>query len=103
MKNNIVRNILFISSLVIVSQLIVSAQTPCTTLGIRMSIGSKDTIASHDVFNMQLFLQSRGYFSGEPTGYFGGLTKKAVQVFQKDNTIDQTGVVGTLLVQRLRH
>lgn len=49
-----------------------------------------------DVTALQNILKEGGYFSGEATGYFGGLTMKAVRAFQKDNGISQTGYFGPL-------
>ncbi|MEN9552189.1 MAG: hypothetical protein RI935_566 [Candidatus Parcubacteria bacterium] len=45
---------------------------------------------------LQSFLKERGYFSGDVTGYFGGLTVKAVRAYQKENNITQSGTVGPL-------
>jgi len=43
------------------------------------------------VGSLQEFLISKGLLLGVPTNYFGNQTKKAVQEFQKQNNINQTG------------
>jgi peptidoglycan hydrolase-like protein with peptidoglycan-binding domain len=43
---------------------------------------------------LQEFLKKEGYFEGEVTGYFGVVTKKAVQEYQKSLGISPTGFVG---------
>ena len=55
-------------------------------------VGSK----GKDVMTLQDLLKEWGYFTGDATGYFGGLTMKAVRAFQKDNNISQTGYFGPL-------
>ena len=50
---------------------------------------------SEDVRQLQLKLKSLGYLSGvTATGYFGSLTKKAVQALQRDHGLEQVGYVG---------
>ncbi len=46
------------------------------------------------VTQLQTRLKELGYFTGEPTGYFGSITEKAVIEFQKANNIDPIGIVG---------
>lgn len=55
-----------------------------------------------EVIQVQEWLITLGYLSGEPTGYFGELTSKAVQSFQKEHQLRSDGVVGdrTLKVMR---
>lgn len=49
-----------------------------------------------DVISLQTMLKAEGYFTNEVTGYFGGLTMKAVRAYQKANKISQTGYVGPI-------
>ncbi len=53
---------------------------------------------------LQEKLQTLGYFpqQTQPSGYFGVITKKAVQDFQKANGVPGTGYVGPLTRQALR-
>jgi hypothetical protein len=46
------------------------------------------------VTELQKKLISLGFLKSEPTGYFGALTKKAVQDFQKAKGLEQVGFVG---------
>lgn len=47
-----------------------------------------------DVSALQRILIDGSYMVGEPTGYFGILTKTAVMALQSDEGLDQTGHVG---------
>lgn len=50
-----------------------------------------------EVARLQEILVARGYLAATaPRGYFGALTKRAVQLFQKEFGILQTGAVGEL-------
>ena len=50
-----------------------------------------------DVTELQTFLQGQGYLTATPTGYFGNLTKAAVEKFQQANQIAPvSGLVGPL-------
>lgn len=55
-----------------------------------LGVGSTGTA----VTELQRKLKASGYLSVEPTGYYGSLTKKAVQDFQKANGLEQVGYVG---------
>src|SRR3989344_1674786 len=57
-----------------------------------LTIGSRGT----DVTELQELLRGQGLLNAEPTGYFGTLTKEAVQKFQRARGISDTGYVGTL-------
>ncbi len=47
-----------------------------------------------EVRAIQQFLIDRGYMTGAPTGNFFGLTRAAVQAYQRANNIQTTGFVG---------
>ncbi|MEK7101143.1 MAG: immunoglobulin-like domain-containing protein [Patescibacteria group bacterium] len=49
-----------------------------------------------DVTALQNLLREQGYFTEEPTGYFGPKTKAAVVAFQASSGLPQTGYVGPL-------
>lgn len=55
-----------------------------------LSFGSRN----QDVLTLQQFLARAGYLHATPNGYFGHGTRSAVQAFQADNYIRQTGTVG---------
>lgn len=46
--------------------------------------------SGYDVYVLQRFMQKRGYFKVQPTGYFGPATATAVTVFQRDRGITPT-------------
>lgn len=46
------------------------------------------------VMLVQYALQQAGFFTEEITGYFGNITKAAVQAFQNANTLENVGAVG---------
>ncbi len=58
-----------------------------TTFNTNLSVGAKNS----EVALVQTFLINEGHLSGTATGYFGDLTKKAVQAFQKKNNLPTTG------------
>ncbi|MDA8345226.1 MAG: peptidoglycan-binding protein [Thermaerobacter sp.] len=66
--------------------------------GRNLALGSRGL----DVAWVQLFLSSktsslnRAYYTGRVDGYFGTLTQNAVRLWQSDNGIPLTGVVGPL-------
>ena len=82
------------------------AQTP-TTFGSVNSVVSSGTftrylysgmtalgVSDPDVKTLQERLKSDGVYSGPVTGYFGPLTKTAVEAYQKKNGLSTLGVVG---------
>ncbi|MDP3965772.1 MAG: peptidoglycan-binding protein [bacterium] len=73
----------------------------CTDLQNNLSYRSTDSQTSGEVSLLQAFFQSVTspttgvqYLTGEPTGFFGQLTKAAVIQFQTDNGLTATGVAG---------
>jgi hypothetical protein len=95
----------FILAALYSSPLLITAQTG-TNLGsvsgcviLTSDFGPKATDKSTQgqVTILQTFLQERGYLKVKPTGYFGSLTMKAVQDFQRNNNVDPiSGYVGPL-------
>lgn len=55
----------------------------------------------YDVFLLQRALVLEGYATFDPTGYFGPLTRSAVQRYQKAKGLEQVGSVGPLTRQAL--
>jgi peptidoglycan hydrolase-like protein with peptidoglycan-binding domain len=73
----------------------VASQKTCINITNDLRITSRDAQTSGQVSDLQFFLQSKGYLSAEPTGYFGMLTQAAVSSFQANNSIfPSTGFVG---------
>lgn len=58
------------------------AQTTCLDLQYNMSYRSRDARSNGEVSDLQDFLNTNGYLSVEPTGYFGVATIAAVKKFQ---------------------
>jgi hypothetical protein len=73
-----------------------ASNTTCVSLSDNLRYRSRDAGANGGVSAFQDFLQSQGYLSSEPTGYFGLLTLKAAKDFQKANGIEPTGYIGTI-------
>lgn len=46
------------------------------------------------VFRLQDFLATKGYFTSVPTGYFGTKTDAAVKAYQTANGLEADGIVG---------
>ncbi|MDQ3075870.1 MAG: peptidoglycan-binding protein [bacterium] len=71
------------------------SESTCVTLNSNMRYRDRDSNTNGEVSTLQDFLQSKGYLSTEPTGYFGLLTFKAVKYFQNENGIvPASGYVG---------
>ncbi len=68
----------------------------CVSLTYPMRYQSRDIKTNGEVSTLQDFLQTKGYLDSEPTGYFGPLTKRAVQKFQSDSGLISEGFVGVL-------
>ena len=47
-----------------------------------------------DVRQLQLFLTHEGFFHEDATGYFGSITKKALEAYQTAHDIEALGIVG---------
>lgn len=54
----------------------------------------KQGMSGDDVKKVQTKLKELGYFNEKITGYFGEVTKKAVEQFQKDRKFTVDGIVG---------
>ncbi|WP_096203087.1 C40 family peptidase [Bacillus sp. FJAT-45350] len=83
-----------------------SINTPQTTTGETSQEVKSTSILKHGdrsqaVASLQTQLQSLGYFSQEPTGYFGTVTETAVRKFQQDQLLKNTGQVDSETKARL--
>lgn len=56
-----------------------------------------------EVVQAQEWLITLGYMEGEPTGYFGKMTLKAVQQFQRDHKLRPDGIIGKQTVIEMRN
>ena len=66
--------------------------TVCIEPTVNLGVGSRGTA----VTDIQKFLNTNGYLTNTPTGYFGSATRAAVIKFQSENGINTTGYVGQL-------
>ena len=73
-----------------------SGAPTCAIISNNLRYGARDSGSSSDVSILQDFLNTKGYLSSAPTGFFGHLTMNAVKAFQSANGISPTGFVGTL-------
>ena len=55
------------------------------------------------VVEIQLILDELGYMDGGVDGVFGAKTEEAVALFQKENALDATGIVGEATYNALVH
>jgi len=72
------------------------SNTNICTLGLDLYVGKSDATTGGAVTALQNFLTSKGYFQYQVTGYFGSITKAAVQEYQAANGVPSTGYVGPL-------
>jgi peptidoglycan hydrolase-like protein with peptidoglycan-binding domain len=75
-----------------------SGDTTCAIISINLRYSSRDASTGGAVSVLQDFLNSHGYLSIQPTGFFGSMTRSAVIAFQNANGISATppGFVGSL-------
>lgn len=66
----------------------------CLPLRYSLQSGSTDASTQGEVSRLQAFLNSIRVLEVSPTGYFGALTKQAVQRFQAVKGISTLGIVG---------
>ncbi|OPJ56392.1 peptidoglycan-binding domain-containing protein [Alkalithermobacter paradoxus] len=76
----------------------VAVNTSSTTVGSTvMRIGMR----GENISNLQRRLRELGYFNHNVTGYFGTITRTAVQNFQRDRRITVDGIVGPQTINHL--
>ena len=66
----------------------------CIDLKNNLMTTSRDSRTNNEVTTLQEFLQGAGFLEADPTGYFGGMTKIAVQKFQRSVNLIDSGYVG---------
>lgn len=79
-----------------------SSGTSCVALSDDFGYRARDVATNGGVSTLQDFLQSKGFLSSEPTGFFGGLTIQAVKSFQRINGMNPTGYVGPLTRAKIK-
>jgi peptidoglycan hydrolase-like protein with peptidoglycan-binding domain len=62
-----------------------------------MAIGDQN----EQVKALQICLKSIGLFAGEPTSYFGGITRASVKAYQTLKGIEPLGIVGPKTLLKL--
>jgi hypothetical protein len=74
----------------------------CEQIGSRLQLKDRDTKANKNAVTvLQTKLQQIGYFKVKPTGYFGPITKRALQAYQKSVKVGTTGILGPVTQERL--
>ena len=71
-------------------------QDSCVILTNNLRFRSRDERTNNQVTDLQDFLISEGYMSGNTTGYFGQATAKAVKAFQSAKNLIPSGIVGVI-------
>jgi len=73
-----------------------SGTSSCAVISVNLRYLSRDSSTGGAVSVLQDFLNSKGYLSSQPTGFFGSMTRTAVIAFQTANGISATppGFVG---------
>lgn len=81
-----------------------SGDAACATISINLRYGARDASIGGAVSILQDFLNSHGYLSVQPTGFFGSMTRVAVAAFQNANGISATppGFVGPVTRARIQ-
>jgi hypothetical protein len=78
-----------------------TTSSACISLSSNLKYRSTDAKTNGDVSTLQDFLQTGGYLSVDPTGYFNLTTKKAVRSFQLANGLTSDGSVGPITRAKL--
>ena len=79
-----------------------SDDTACVALTTNLRYRASDRTTGGQVSLLQDFLQTKGYFNQEPSGFFGVLTLQAVKKFQKSVMLSPTGFVGSLTRAKIK-
>lgn len=75
-----------------------SNDASCAIITTNLRYGSTDIKTGGSVSVLQDFLNTNGYLTSQPTGFFGSMTRSAVRAFQNANNIpaNPPGFVGSL-------
>ena len=74
----------------------------CVTLDNNMRYRMRDASVNGEVTDLQDYLISENYLSGQTTGYFGAATLKAVKSFQSANGLLSSGYVGPVTRAKIK-
>lgn len=75
----------------------------CADIGQNLRYGNRDSDANNNAVSMlQDFLNTNGFLTATPTGFFGNATLKAVKAFQKSNGITPTGYVAAFTRAKIK-
>lgn len=101
MKKRIVMLMLAgVLSTAIINNKVIETPTEVSAEESFQSIGNGDN--GEQVKEIQSFLKSAGYLDGEADGSFGNMTENAVKNFQKDNGLEETGIVDSNTFEKLK-
>ena len=84
---------IFLAAAVVIGLSVTITAQAATNFSKDLSFGMKN---SADVKSLQQFLSQEGYFKGEATGNYFNVTAEAVKSFQKSNKINPTGYFGPM-------
>ena len=79
-----------------------NSNNACVTLDNNMRYKIRDASVNNEVTDLQDYLISEGYMSGQTTGYFGAGTLKAVKSFQSQNNLISSGYVGPVTRAKIK-
>lgn len=89
-------------------QTISATTSQCVRITENLSFGKRSirarvniALEDGDVVALQAFLRNQGFLPVNPTGFFGPLTLRAVQLFQREHGIPATGFVGPITRARI--
>ena len=68
----------------------------CVDFPSNFGYGSNDEVTYGKVSELQEFLRIHGYYQGKLTGYYYSKTKEALRMYQKENNILPTGLLGPI-------
>lgn len=94
--NSFIKMVLVLAA-VILCAAVAQSSKPEETLAAYSRTGSTGT----EVEEIQRVLKERGLFTGEITGYYGEQTRQAVNKFQKQQGLTQTGIADEATLKRL--
>lgn len=94
--NSFIKMVLVLAA-VILCAAVAQSSKPEETLAAYSRTGSSGT----EVEEIQRVLKERGLFTGEITGYYGEQTRQAVNKFQKQQGLTQTGIADEATLKRL--
>ena len=78
-----------------------NSDVTCATIMNNLHYGSHDMGTVVDVYMLQDFLNTNGYLTATPNGFFGKATLKAVKAFQAAASLMPTGYVGPLTIAKI--